>query len=843
MTDRIWNPSYPDGRAGVEWSAFRDGFVSMRRGLAGGRLQQVNSTAAENIIQWLWCSESGQGGRYMVEVFLPSNVVPDAAATIPAVVTIADSVTNVTDYTGSVVPASLVAALNDGSDGTGLVFTKTVGGRAYIDLGFNPGAGGRILAVGAIGKVVGKPGQYLKVDVITQTGGVEDYLEDLDVMPAGGAQFPVDFTSSSPQQACGSAPWSTSNLADFNSAPNGKRLRLELAGSNAPGDFLLLSELRLAVVVCTENRVAWGVGGVVGGANGGTPHTVPTWQTAPVQGTPAGSGPWVKGISTVFSVVVRPLDKPGPSTLNEIQGQGDYRWRYIEAADPMMRLTPFATAGPGSADVTVDQYGRITGVGPLTERRSHAVAFRTSAGGNPVSVDSQPYSDWDAYAPAGLQAVVQEITDADGTYGWVRLPVRRTHDVDPAVGLPDEQLLLSIVHVTGGNPVVGQTYLLPEQFLDDQYGSAMGDGWRMMELPLNAPAALVAGQKYRIQAACIDPNGPWQVAGLNVTDPTPIVTAAVMNAKNYGGTTFQGGTFTPPSTVVLVPSFDAQFSVVVQRDPLLDFTVDADGQQTFENLAACGVDAVMPFVRMSWAVDPDAAPVGMIGTSITPTYVEVQRADTVGDTRWHTIRRVFITSAGKTGCADYESWPEVLSGYRARFMSYDGSHSDWTDPLWVTCPAGPPICFTTNARPELNIGCVDAGDGRAADRSYTSLDGIEYAALDDRDMQVGLLPLEERGWRFARTVLVGDGPPSRGSISQFDGIKRLARAGRWGVETADESRDGPIPYVCVRERDGGRFYAGLRLVETTIRLRHGRARHLATVEATSVRPVPTPIDR
>jgi hypothetical protein len=195
----------------------------------------------------------------------------------------------------------------------------------------------------------------------------------------------------------------------------------------------------------------------------------------------------------------------------------------------------------------------------------------------------------------------------------------------------------------------------------------------------------------------------------------------------------------------------------------------------------------MPFATVTWAPAPSGSP-DVSGYQIdrlddlSPDWERVAAVDGRLTERWD----------------DNEARIGVRTQYRIRVVRTDGVTGDWSDPISVTIPTGQvALAFSSNAA--QGMGCVypEVWEGQV-NRSWDFLEAadIDLVRIFGRNRQVAFRPLERRGDSFSRVLLLNAlCTVTLPSMATFSPLRDLAWA--------------PIPYVCVRDGEGNRWFASL----------------------------------
>jgi hypothetical protein len=217
--------------------------------------------------------------------------------------------------------------------------------------------------------------------------------------------------------------------------------------------------------------------------------------------------------------------------------------------------------------------------------------------------------------------------------------------------------------------------------------------------------------------------------------------------------------------------------------------------------------------------------------------LELQRFDPV-DTTFNTI--MLGTSAALTGFSDYEARVGQQSVYRLRQRNVYDFAGQWS--AQVTGSVASPgvvgadtalTLFTSNSRQDgsINLAHSSVWDGNPVeDFSWAEAGQVTYQSMYLKDFPTAFHPLERGGETFGRTILVNAaGIPPVASENGFRYLRDMA----WDS----------VPYICVRDELGNRWYASV-LVPAGSRRRMVTAGHLDTaqVQVTEVTDTPYPVD-
>lgn len=211
-------------------------------------------------------------------------------------------------------------------------------------------------------------------------------------------------------------------------------------------------------------------------------------------------------------------------------------------------------------------------------------------------------------------------------------------------------------------------------------------------------------------------------------------------------------------------------------------------------------------------------------------YYQLQRRDEDGD--WADIAT--IEDEAVTSFDDYELRRGREAEYRLRVVRVDTAPSEWTATATATVTA--PCCgyvLTTNQEPGWSLWADDWSEG---ERETELAQAVELVSFYDRDYQVGFFELENRGAQMARTLVVaverskdGTAATTTEGLATFADLLRLCRPTQTGV----------LPYVCVHEETGDRWFATIKTPKVKRRLPGGL--YTVDVEIIEVTATPSPV--
>jgi hypothetical protein len=222
-------------------------------------------------------------------------------------------------------------------------------------------------------------------------------------------------------------------------------------------------------------------------------------------------------------------------------------------------------------------------------------------------------------------------------------------------------------------------------------------------------------------------------------------------------------------------------------------------------------------------------------TPATSFVYEIQRADTV-DTGWQTI---MLGNPTVSGFNDFEARVGIVSSYRIREVNAYGFYGLWSSTITATVTdpglvagcvgSGHVLIFSSNSRQDgsANLGYLSVWEGGGVDEQFTFPEAgwVQLQSMYNKDFYTAFRPLERGGDRFQRNVLVQAAAISPQTLADFADLRDLA----WDS----------VPYVCVRDEDGNRWFATIVVPSAHVRL--NRSIYVATVDIIEVTDTPTAV--
>lgn len=215
---------------------------------------------------------------------------------------------------------------------------------------------------------------------------------------------------------------------------------------------------------------------------------------------------------------------------------------------------------------------------------------------------------------------------------------------------------------------------------------------------------------------------------------------------------------------------------------------------------------------------------------INGTY-ELQRMDDVDD-EWQTIA---LTSICVTGISDYEARVGVLSSYRIRTCNSSGFCGPWSSTITSTLTSpgvsgagdgNSVLIFTSNLGPTGNLAYVMTWDGDVVeDFTFPEAGFGQVRTRYQEDFFTVFHGTERGGEAFSRQILVNAAAIPPESLANFKGLRDLGWA--------------DLPYVCVRDELGNRWFANVRVPTGTVK--RNRRLYMANVDVLEVTNTPAPV--
>lgn len=382
------------------------------------------------------------------------------------------------------------------------------------------------------------------------------------------------------------------------------------------------------------------------------------------------------------------------------------------------------------------------------------------------------------------------------------------------------------------------------------------DGWKEVTLRLNPVTTMGAlvfpAPQFRFSAAAeTNAGNRWEVLGACA----PALSGIPGNLFNLAPSPHQLGTATyePPtgSTVLLswVPqgvgsppvtaeSADSTSDLVLifSQDPpaVSGFSVETLTQPVTGIGLDCGLDPCciptsIDYNQISWTA-LTSLPASGFG------FYELQRMDDITD--WQTIMQASAITGSSFN--DYEARVGITSTYRIRAVNVYNFAGPWSSEVSITitepgieigCEGGHLLIFTSNSEQSgnSNLAYSTVWEGSGAvneDFDFPEAGDVVLQKMYNKDFVTAFRPLERGGERFTRTVLVQAAAISAPTLGNFTALRDMAWA--------------QLPYVCVRDEDGNRWFATVLVPSGRVQL--NRTIYMAPVTVMEVTDTAYPVD-
>lgn len=466
-------------------------------------------------------------------------------------------------------------------------------------------------------------------------------------------------------------------------------------------------------------------------------------------------------------------------------------WRFMRGLSPDGDWRQHSQAFTPTVSTASNGKSLMPAAGPEIDG---ILTMRAKASGTVVA-DSMPYSLSRGALVYGTRTASQRLTMPGGgtiygqafiVAGWNALDGRPQAPLRAELYDNTGTKVLNAVEITADD-VDRLPVTAPSSNVDDQ-----GASYKTVVVQFPNSSTLAAAlYEMRLSSPASTQARPWRVAALIGDDHT--------TDQTFGGATDYATGFysSAGAEIALDGPLTSDLLVTLADVPAAVTGLDtAVGSITAHHVevcdgAGCGgcSDDTMPFVQLDWDIAPS-------GTPDIAGY-QVDRKDDL-DPDWQRV----ATVVGRTTntWSDHEARIGVSSQYRVRVVRVDNITGAWSTPASANIPTGQvALAFSSNAG--VALGCVYPSVWeREVQRSWQFLEAgdVTYKRFYGRNRQVAFRPIERRGDSFTRTVLL-DAMCSVAlpTMAIFDPLRDLAWA--------------PLPYVCVRDGEGNRWFASLEV--------------------------------
>lgn len=567
--------------------------------------------------------------------------------------------------------------------------------------------------------------------------------------------------------------WTPQMIRDY--ASGGTR-RVRIACRAGPG-YWKIDRLVFKVFSIPERRRGVGIG---------IPSTSEAWVPFTMT-TPNATGSPVVTAGEPMTLMLRRITD---YSLDNVAGSV-LPWRYLRGVDSTEKWRRHS-----------QPHNPLSGM-PAAGPQLEGIPTARMLDGGTVIDDSMPY-----WLSRGSGVYGNEITSQRLTFPGDATVYGQAYVVagwNPNTGRPVAPLRCEVFRVSDGVRVLGATEVtapdvarLPTaasySAVDDQ-----GVQYKLVKLRFDDATTLAAGQyEVRLSSPGSTSSRPWFIAALVANKHTTNQTYGGATDYASGQVVIDGQSYALTSdgiTPARAYSSDIQAALVEVPPPITGVGTSV-GSLTTHHAQVCDpnqgcegcADDSMPYATVTWpaATDPD-----VVG-------YDIDRLDDLSPD-WERVAAV----GGRLSTVWYDQEVRigVRSQYRIRVARGDGVTGDWSEPVSVLVPPGQ-IALTFSSNAATGMGCVypEVWTGDEADRTweFTEAGDVTYRRIYGRNRPVAFRPMERRGDAFPRTLLLNAlCSVTRPSMATFHPLRDLSWA--------------PIPYVCVRDGEGNRWFASLEV--------------------------------
>lgn len=588
--------------------------------------------------------------------------------------------------------------------------------------------------------------------------------------------------------------WTPQEIRDFRSSATGGTRYWRVRCRAAPGGWRV-DEVKMRVIWTAERRVAVGLGSPVFSFD---------WNRFALT-TPAATGAPSFTPGNDYTLLVRRI---APYSVDNVD-TAILPWRHLRGfpQDPNWQARPVSYAGSGP--LGSPQFG-ITSIGDPIE----GIACSRFVTGAAITADAQPYVLPRGARVWGSLTASQTITvtgaAAAVTYGQAYV----TAGWNPANGRPEAPLRCEVVRVSDGvrvfSPVEVSAADVDRLPVSALYSDTDDQGAHYKTIQFRFPESMVlSAGTYRIlvQSPSTTEARSWRVAALIATevdspDQTWSVAGIAGGSNAATGTWVSSFTGDEPLTSVpdnissdLLATLAAVPAAVTGADASIG-TLTAHHAEICSKTAGCNgcADQTVPFIAITWS--PSAS-----GNPDVAGY-DIDRMDPLSPD-WERV--AFVEGRLTTRWEDHEARIGVATSYRIRGVLTSGVTGDWSETISVLQPLGQvALSFTSNAATGMGVAYPEVWDAQETTRGFTfnEFTDVVLQTIYARNRPIASHPIERQGVSFSRTVLVSAGcSVALPTLDLFSPMRDLAWA--------------PIPYVCVRDGEGNRWFANIQVPDGT----------------------------
>ncbi len=604
--------------------------------------------------------------------------------------------------------------------------------------------------------------------------------------------------------------WTAQQVRDFRASSAGGTRYWRVRCRAGPGAWRI-DEMKMYVIWAPERRTAVGIG---------SPTTSFAWTRFAMATPPATGSPSLTN-GNDYTLMVRRIT---PYSVDSVD-TAVLPWRHLRGfpQDPNWK----------ARDVTQNSLAILSLSDPV-----EGIATAKMVTGSAFTADSQPYNySRNARVWGSVDTAFQTITITGSATSITYGQAYALAGWNPANGRPEGPLRCEVIRAADGVRVFSPVEISaadverlpiesPTNNVDDQ-----GTQYKILQFRFPESTVLAAGT-YRIlfQSPATTEAKAWRVGALvadSIGSPDQTWSVAgISGGSNAATGTWVSGTTERALTDGVTVSSDLLTTLAAVPAAVTGLaaavgTVTAHHAEVCTRTGGCNgcADQTSPFISLSWSAAPTGSP-DVAG-------YDIDRLDTLSPD-WERV--AFASGRLTTGWEDHEARIGVASSYRVRAVLTSGITGDWSATVSATQPTGQiALSFTSNAATGMGVTYPEVWTTKEADRSFafTEFDDVSYETVYARNRPIALRPIERQGVVFTRTVLLNAGcTVALPTLDLFQAIRDLAWA--------------PIPYVCVRDGEGNRWFAGLQVPDGT-GIRPGE-RWLAEVGLREVQDSPSILD-
>lgn len=737
--------------------------------------------------------------------------------------------------TGAVVSgaASATLALADSSDASYVLFDATTDKlRVTLDATTSLPSTARILGVDLLYQAAGTPGFVLEPTIESNTviypyGPYMTGPATLEqVADVGSVRFgdvnPWWNSASGPNATSARMPWRSTEMARWSSLGTGGQLYIGIRVNTLPlSGFVKLGYLAINVYWCQESRVAYG--GVACGQD----------LTGNLTFTSTGPGQ-ISVRDPAF--LTAPVLTPGDYTITtSLADAGDkYNAGDKFKVGSLFQYAKVSTHPTWEVQKFRRPSGNLPAIPPITSATDYLVSTQVIGGLEPLqfgsaSIDYIGLEGGPVYlTTAGTsvfvrQGIHNEAAASDTSYEQVRFYARRFNPSRPG------DLTVTVSGSGSATITAAEFEALPELALGDV---GVGTGWKQITLPITA--VFSSDTTFRnvtftmtgvATSSAID---QYQVIIIRclLTNKyeTPITAGVTFGSARYDGLMKAPLTYVAPETAdQTLPGAVTNATAVVMFSQSLAAPTGTAAATTSMPVSGIGQDCGVPMciptsiygTRLTWSA---------IAVTGAFDHYEIQREDDL--TEWQSI--AIVTGHHTTTFTDWEARVGLQSDYRIRSVNVSDFAGPWSSTFSNTLTApgiggadtgNSVLIFTSNHGPTGNLAYIMQFDGAPVeDFSFPEAGFVSLQTQYQRNYFSAHHPTERGGEQFSRTVLVQAAAIAAPSLAGFRSLRDLG----WTQ----------LPYVCVRDELGNRWYATVQIPGG--RVLHNRTAYLADITVTEV---------